>query len=96
MRWPARSFGLFTLRVSTAMKPCRNTREGNAGNATNGHSPFPAAKRDTNSELDISEASNSSLPAMRSNSSRGLSIGMKFRSIPAGLTSPMASESMRS
>src|SRR5258708_20581877 len=73
-----------------AIKPWRNTREAKTGSATNGH--FPAAYRLTYSELDISEASNSSLPTIRSNSSRGLSMLMKLRSMPSGWTSPVRSD----
>ena len=60
-----------TWRLSTAMKPWRNTREANTGSATNGQSP--AAKRLTYSELDISD-DRTELADHGSNSSRGLSI----------------------
>ena len=69
--------------------PCRNTREGKTGKATN--SVLPADLRAKNSELDISATSNSRLPAMRSKISRAPaepSIGMKFKVIPSALTSP--------
>ena len=55
------------------MKPCRNRREAKTGMATKGQWPVP--NRLMNSELDISDASNSSLPPIRSKMSRGSSIG---------------------
>jgi hypothetical protein len=74
-------------RVSTVMKPCRNMREGKTGKAMKGH--CPRANRVTYSEADISEASNSSLATMRSNSSRGSLMATKLRSIPSARTSPV-------
>src|SRR5215469_12070561 len=69
------------------VKPCRNTREAKTGSATKGN--LFAAKRLTYSELDISQASNSSRPVMRSKISRGLSRARKLSSMPSGLMSPV-------
>src|ERR1700739_460370 len=49
-----------------------------------------------NSELDISQASNSSRLDMRSKISRGLSMTRKLRSMPSALTSPVYKARMRS
>jgi hypothetical protein len=94
MRLPSRSFGVFTKRRFTAMKLCRNVRDGNTGSATNGH--CPALKRDTYSELENSLTSNSWRAAIRSKISRGESMLMKSRSTPSTCTAPVFSASTRS
>jgi hypothetical protein len=55
--------------------------------ATKGQWPVP--NRLMNSELDISDASNSSLPPIRSKMSRGSSLARNVRSMPRGCTSPV-------
>ena len=94
MRLPSRSFGVLTNLRLTTMKPCRKERDGKTGMATNGQEP--AENREMNSELEYSQASNSSPPDMRSKISRGESMLMKFRSTPSTGTAPVASATARS
>src|SRR6478672_11285465 len=94
MRLPSRSFGDLILLRLTVMKPCRNMRDGKTAMAVSADAPAPTWL--ISSEDENSQQSNSSRPAMRSKMSRGLAIGMKFRSIPAGFTSPVSSGTMRS
>ena len=87
MRPPSRSFAVFTSLRLTAMKPCRNDRDGNTGMATNGH--CFAEYREMNSELEYSLASNSCDADMRSKISRGESMLTKLRSTPSTGTAPV-------
>src|SRR3984893_10942999 len=56
----------------------------------------PAERREMNSELEYSQASNSIPPDMRSKISRGESMLMKFKSTPSTDTAPVASGRARS
>jgi hypothetical protein len=69
------------------MKLWRNTREANTGIATNGH--CPPTKREMYSELENSEAPYSSLAAMLSKMTRGLSSTRNLKSQPSTGTSPV-------
>ena len=66
------------------MKPWRKEREGKTGSATNEH--LPAEYPEMISELEYSEASNSSPPDIPSKGSRGELMLMKFRSTPSART----------
>ena len=58
MRLPSRSLGeRIPARLLIKINPCRKTREGKTGSATNGH--WPRAAMLMNSELESSERSNS-------------------------------------
>ena len=87
MRLPLSSFGdLMCLRLMK-MKLWRNTREANTGIATNGF--WPPTKRETNSELENSEAPYSCRAAMLSKMTRGLSSTRNLKSTPSTGTSPV-------